>query len=231
MARKGKKKQNKNKKVKRNYNKKEFCEVFCQTCLICQKPDPILCYTSLYKHEPKPFINKVFNNLTEIHAIYQAMGKPMKTMSVEQFRNVVCGTGMCFNGDSLICMTCDMTKKCYLDFMGQMGGGDVIHHAKTSDLIEFKNSKSNKRYTSYNRKKKRGKKNRRVYASYPTFFSRDNADFQAEIRKILYGDNDNQQDKDKELSATDSRAADRDTKGGEPKVHRGSSEGSVDGES
>lgn len=224
MGKKGNKKRKNNKRPKKDYNKKEFCEVFCQTCLICRAPQPDFCYVSLYKHEAKPFINKVFNNLVEIHTIYQSMGSSTRAMSVEQFQNVVCRTGICFNGDGNASASCDRRDECYKEFMRQQGipNPSIICEADKTDLIEFKNNRTNKRYISYNRKKdkkERKRKNKRyVCASYPTFFARDNADFQAEIRKILYGDNDNQQNKDKELPASDSGAADRDTKGGEPKV-------------
>jgi len=221
MARKGnKKKKKKNKKIKKNYNQKEFCEVFCQTCLICQTDvKPGFCYNGLYRHEPKSFINKVFNNLIDIHAIYQSMGSSMKAMSVEQFQNVVCRTGVCFNGDGYASAGCDQRNTCYKDFMKQQGipNPGLIIESNVADLIEFKNNKTRKGYISYNKKKKRKKGNRRyVCTPYATFFSRDNADFQSEIRRILYGDNDKQQDTDKELPGDPAGAADRHTEGGKP---------------
>jgi len=224
-----KKKQKKNRKIRKNYNKKEFVEVFCQTCLVCQKPKPEFCYSNLYKHDPKPFINKVFNNLIDIHAAYQAMGRSMKSMSVEQFQNVVCRTGICFDGDVFASAACDLVNDCYRDFVGQMGVSftGIIHEYNAALLIEFKNNKGgNKRAISYGKRKKKGKKNGRyVCTPYATFFSKDNADFQEAIRRILYGDNDKQQDTDKELSANDPGATDRCAEGGKPKVHGGSSKG------
>jgi hypothetical protein len=225
MARKGnKKKQKKNKKVKKNYSQKEFCEVFCQTCLICQdvkSAKPAFCYNGLYRHEPKPFINKVFNNLIDIHAIYQTAGSSMKAMSVEQFQNVVCRTGICFDDDGYASADCDQRDTCYKDFMKQQGipNPRLIMESDVADLIDFKNNKTTKLYTAYSKKKKgrKGKK-RYVCTPYATFFSRDNTDFQVEIRRILYGDNDLEQDKDQELSASDTGAADRHTEGREPKV-------------
>jgi hypothetical protein len=233
MGKRGKhQKQKKNRKVRKNYNKKEFSEVFCQTCLICKNSNADFCYANLYKHEPNPFIKKVFNNLIDIHATYQAMGKSLRSMSIEQFQNVVCRTGICFDGDVFAAAQCDNVTPCYKDFMSQMGVGNaaVIHEWKATDLIEFKNNKTNKSFISYRKKKKKRNK-RYVCTPYATFFSKNDDDFQAAIRRILYGDNDIEQDKDKELSASDSGAADRDTKGGESKAHRSSSEGSMDGES
>jgi len=220
MGKRGKKQKQKkkNKKIKKNYNKKEFSEVFCQTCLICQNHSPDFCYTSLYKYDPKPFINKVFNNLIDIHAAYQAMGRSPRSMSIEQFQNVICRTGVCYEGDVFASASCDMTDWCYKEFMKQIGieNADIIHEANAAHLIDFKNNKTNKRAISLSayRKKKKKRNNRYVCTPYATFFSKDNADFQAAIRRILYGDNDSEQDKDKELSASDPGAADRHTEGG-----------------
>lgn len=216
MGKRGKKKkQKKNRKVRKNYNKKEFSEVFCQTCLICQDHKPDFCYKSLYKYEPKPFINSVFNNLIEIHVIYQSMGSSMKAMSIEQFQNVVCRTGICYDGDVFASAACEMTGDCYKEFMAQLGipNAAIVHEMDATDLIEFKNNKSSKRYISYNKKKKKRNK-RYVCTPYATFFSNDNTDFQAEIRRILYGDNDKQQDTDQELPADTTGTADRHTEGG-----------------
>lgn len=213
MGKRGKKKrQKKNKKMRRNYNKKEFSEVFCQTCLICQNHSPDFCYTSLYRYDPKPFIKGVFNNLVDIHAAYQAMGRSPRSMSIEQFENVICRTGVCYEGDVFASAACDMTHDCYREFMAQLGiaNAGIIHEIDATNLIDFK---STKRVISY-RKKKKKRNNRYVCTPYATFFSKDNAEFQAAIRRILYGDNDSEQDKDKELSASDPRTADRHTEGG-----------------
>jgi hypothetical protein len=234
MGKRGRKNQQrkKSKRIKKNYNKKEFTEVFCQTCLVCSHPSPGFCYNSLYKHEPKRFINEVFNNLIDLHAAYQAMGRSMRSMSVEQFQNVFCRTGICFDGDVSASASCDNIKDCYQEFARQLGldGTAIIREADASNLISFKNNEINKRFISYNKKKKKTKgKMRYVCTPYASFFSRDNADFQAEIRKILYGDNDSQQDKDQELSTSDTGTADRHTEGTQPEVSGSSSEGSVDG--
>ena len=232
MAKKGKNKKNKKKgkRVKKNYNKKEFCEVFCPTCLICTHPQADFCYTEMYKHEPKPFINKVFHNLIDLQAAYDAMGKSMKSMSVEQFQNVICRTGICHNGDVYASASCDSSVECYRLFMRQLGIGNaaLIHELDAKDLIEFKNNQTKRTLISYVKKKKKKKKGRYVCASYPSFFSSDNEKFQTKVRKILYGDSDNQQDKDKELSSSDTGAADRHTEGGESEVHGSDSEGTLD---
>jgi hypothetical protein len=216
MARKGnknKKKQQKKKRSMKNYNKSEFQAVFCQTCLICPKKADF-CYNSLYQHEPKQFIAETFNNLVDIHATYQAFGRSIKTMSVEQFQNTVCRSGICFNGDGYASADCENLKECFKSFKRQMGVENpaIMHEKDTSNLIAFNNQQPKRRYVAPARNKKKNKKKvRYVPVSYPTFFSRDNADFQAEIRRILYGDHDSEQDSDKELSSGSAGAADRST--------------------
>jgi len=187
------KKRKKKRKIKKNYNKKEFREVLCQHCGICKNPDPIFCYVNLYKHEPKAFVNKIFSNLLELHAIYRKRGKSVRSMSVDQFKNVVCKTGVCFNGDSEAAAICDAVKSCYREFMKQLGvkNGALIYEANKANLITFKNNTlSHKRYISYNKRKNRRK--RRVFEAYPSFFTSDDAKFQEQIKKILYGNNDSQ---------------------------------------
>jgi hypothetical protein len=222
MARKGKKNNKKNKKTKKNYTQREFTEVFCQTCLICERPSPVLCYKYLYKHEPKHFVKNVFNNLIDIHEAYMAMARPVKSMSIEQFQSVVCRTGICFNGDGYASASCDRTEECYQEFQRQLGGdgnGGIIHEYG-DDIIQFKSkNKGKKSALSYTKKRKKKKKKARyVCESYPTFFCRDDEQFKATVRRILYGDNDNEQDSNQELSASNTGAADRHTEGGESKV-------------
>jgi len=218
MARKGKKKKEA-KRTKKNYNKTEFQSIFCQTCLICPKTCGF-CYDGLYRHEPDPFIRDVFNNLIDTHAAYQAMGRSMKSLTVEQFQNTVCRTGVCFDGDGYASATCDNIKICYQDIMRQIGVEfpKMLHETSLTDLIGFKNNKNNKRYISYGGKKnkKAKRKARYVCASYPTFFSRDDTEFQLEMRRILYGDNNLKQNTDKELSGDTAGTTDRYTKGGQP---------------
>lgn len=218
MGKRGNKKKQKKRRLKKNYNKQEFREIYCQTCLICKHPDPSFCYSSMYKHEPKPFTYKVFNNLIDVNMIYQSQGRSLRSMSVEQFQNVVCRTGICFNGDAYASAGCDSVKTCYKEFMNQMGVVDApFLHENAGALITFKNNKTKQTSMSYKKKQRKKKRKQKakarvVYVSYPTFFSSQNDQFQTAIRKILYGDSDNQQDKDQELSTNNSRAAGTETK-------------------
>ena len=217
----GKKKKGKRiKKIKKNYNKKEFYDVLCQNCQICPKPDPSFCYANLYKHEPKPFINKVFNNLREIRDAYRKQGKSMRSISIDQFKNIVCKTGICFNGDIEAGAICEADKQCYQAFRKQMGieNGGIVYEINKKNLITFKNNAPNKKYTAHNKRRKKRKKKRRVFAAYPSFFMSDNAEFQKDVKKILYGNHDSQQNQDKELSEPDPRASSGHSESGKSKV-------------
>jgi hypothetical protein len=219
MAKKGKnKKKQQKKRSNKNYNKSEFQTVFCQTCLICET-NCNFCYTDIYRVEPKRFINDVFNNLVDLHATYQAMGRSMKSLSIEQFQNMICKTGICYEGDPYASATCHNDTECYKAFMKQLGvtNPTILNEPSVDNLIEFKVKKYRKLYVASSRKgRKKKNKNRRVYTSYPTFFSSPNAEFQAEIQRIIYGDNNLEQDKDKELPTGTTGTADRHTEGGEP---------------
>jgi len=221
MARKGKKKKgNKSKKIKKDFNKKEFCEIFCPNCGVCSNEQPNFCYSFLYKSFPKAFVNKVYNNLVDLHVAYNAMGRSMKVLSVEQFQNAVCRTGICHSGDVYASALCDRAETCYQELIKQMGVHRIslIHESDVSNLISFKNTKTNKSPLSYRKKNKKDKKKRKqryVCAAYPTFFSSPNAKFQAIIRKIIYGDIDNQQDKDQAVPSCDSGTAGGQAKSGQ----------------
>lgn len=210
MARKGKNK--KKKRLNRNYTKKEFTSVFCSTCLICNKPNPKFCYSFLYKAIPKFFIKKVFNNLVDVCLVYHNSGRAMRTMSIEQFQNVVCKTGICYGGDAVTGSICKSLKDCYIKFMLQIGmfSSATTHEEDISNLVDFKNYKyrksHKKHHKSYNKKKNN---TRYVCKSYATFFSSNNKIFQENVRKILYGDNNIQQNKDKELPDGNSGTANR----------------------
>jgi hypothetical protein len=233
MARKGnKKRRQEKKKSQKNYTKREFCEVFCQTCLICKNPTAEVCYSALYKYEPRRFINQVFRNLVDIAAVFEAMGRSLKSMSIEQFAHVICRTGICHNGDGMEGGKCIALDDCYKAFMAQMGvEKSSIVHEEEKNVISFKNTEGKNVSSRKEKKKKNKEKSRYVCTAYPTFFSSNNEKFQAAIRKILYGDHNQQQDTDKELPGGDTGAASRHAEGGKPEVHGGDSEEPVGGES
>jgi hypothetical protein len=210
MARKGKKKKKNNQRAKTKYNKTEFIDVFCQTCMICDMDDPKLCYGMLYKKNPKTFINKVFNNLIDINVIYQSMNQWIGTMSIEQFENTICRTGICFNGDQYASAMCKLQSDCYKAFKNQMGmeSPALLHEADASNLIYFDNKTKRANAKSFKKKKKKKKKIRYVPTAYPTFFFRKDPEFEKFVRRIMYGDNDQQQDTNKELSAGNTGTSD-----------------------
>ena len=220
MARKGKKKRN---KKTRPYNKKQFTEIFCVSCGLCDpKNDPSFCYIELYKHEPKEFVNAVWRNLQDVASYMRSLGRPYSSMSMEQFQNIFCITGICWNRDADEGLKCDNLKSCYEMFREQMGAapGLLIHENRNIVRIPVVKGVSGKGgkvvsiYTS--RRKRKGK--RYIANAYPTFFSSKNPEFQEAVKKILYGNNNLEQDKDKESTGEDKDGSSGSAKAGQSEV-------------
>ena len=193
MARKGKNKKKKSAKP-RQYNKKTFVEIFCKSCHLCNsKKNPSFCYVELYRHAPKEFVNSVWKNLSDVGRVYKTKSRPATSMSIEQFQNIFCVTGICDNGNMTSCMACDKLNLCYDMFRMQLGalplnGAKITENSGTVIPPAVKGKQ--KRYTAYQRKKRR----RVVYTAYPTFFSSQDETFKDWIRKTLDGDSNNEQD-------------------------------------
>lgn len=199
MARKGKKKRKKNKS--RPYNKKQFTEIFCITCGLCDKQkDPSFCYIELYKHEPKEFVNGVWKNLQDVAGYLRSLGRPYSSISVEQFQNIFCAPGLCWNGSATEGMACDNKESCYEMFRSQMGAAKmIIHdspHTVRPPVVKGTEGKATK--SIYTSRRKDRKKSRYVCSAYPTFFLSKDPEFREVVKKILHGDNHIEQDKDKE---------------------------------
>lgn len=202
MARKGKNK-NKKKASRRRYNQKQFTEVFCTSCNICHKnANPAFCYVELYRHEPKVFVSRVYNNLVDVRHYYESSGKIISGIGLEQFANMFCITGICHNGNSDKGLKCPAREDCYRLFRSQLGAsGHILIHDNPSEVREAVSTGSRaKDYVIYNKKKNRRKKRsgRLVVQAYPTFFSSQNEKFQEAIKAILNGDNNIEQDKGEE---------------------------------
>jgi hypothetical protein len=76
--------------------------------------------------------------------------------------------------------------------------------------METKQEKKNKKvidFISAKQAKKQKKKGTYVCAPYASFFSSKNEAFEKEIKRILYGDNHIEQDKDKKVPGTDTAEA------------------------
>jgi hypothetical protein len=199
MARKGKRKKNQSK----SYTKKEFKEVFCSACGMCQDADPAFCYEYLYKGEARRFVNGVFRNLTDLVAFMNSRCRALSSMSVEQFSSAVCQTGICYQGNVDAAATCSTIDKCYQDFRKQMGcKNSVVVHENQDQILDFGPKKKRQK-----RHKKGKKKGKLVFQAYPSFFVSGDEEFRATVRRILYGDNDQQQDSNKGLSSGASGAS------------------------
>lgn len=216
MARKGK---NKNAKTTRKYNQKQFREVFCSSCAMCRKnANPAFCYAELYRHEPKQFVNHVAVNLMAVRQSYDAGGRLISSISLEQFANMFCITGICHNGSSVKGLECPSKEDCYRLFRSQLGvSGGAIIHDNPADVVAATNTGSgllayDNRVAKINARRKRRLKKMRsrlVVQAYPTFFSSQNEKFQETIKAILNGDNDIEQDKGEESAGLHEGKADR----------------------
>jgi hypothetical protein len=213
MARKGKNK--KNRKVKRRrYNQKEFREVFCISCGMCHKNvNPVFCYVELYRLEPRRFVNFAYKNIVDVRRHFESTGKLLGSMSVEQFANIFCITGICHKGDFNKGLACPTREDCYKLFRSQMGVGSHMIIHDDLDSVKKPVNVGGVRLIN-NRKKQRRKKRQHRYVAqaYPTFFSSQNEKFQKAIRTIIDGDNNIKQDKDKESAGLHEGAAGGDSK-------------------
>lgn len=193
----------------RPYNKKQFVEIFCESCGLCdKKKDPSFCYVELYRHSPKEFVDAVWRNLSDVDKVYKSSGRSPTTMSVEQFQNIFCVTGLCDNGNMDICMLCDRLDDCYELFRAQLGalplkGVKITQDTGTIIAPAVTGKTKTKRYTAYQKKKRR---KRVVYTSYPTFYSRQDTEFQEFIKRTLYGNNNNEQNPGEEPAGEDTTA-------------------------
>jgi hypothetical protein len=190
----------------KKYNKKQFGEILCVACGLCNDIYPLFCYDRIYKKSPKAFLKEVLGKLIALRELCNKTGFGATSIIVDQFEHVFCKTkGLCKNRSGKGAKPCPYLGECYKAFMEQIGVNEI--------LIQ-RNSNSNKGslilpsqaglpplfVPVVTRKRKKKKKGRHVYEPYPTFFSSDSEEFSKEIERILYGNIDRQQDKDKELS-------------------------------
>jgi hypothetical protein len=175
----GKKKKKKNRKGEYKYTKKQFVDIYCTNCGLCElnPPDPIFCYEELYKSNPNKFLEHCFINLIELSRKLKEAGFSGKDVTIKHFFNIFC---------LLFCRkeTCELIPECYTVFKKQINSRAV--------------SKANKRRK--NKKKRKSKKNNQyICQPYPTIFTNDSKEWQNKIENILSnGNNNREQDKVKE---------------------------------
>lgn len=208
----GKKKKD---KKTRKYSQKQFVEIFCPSCSACPHEDykkgafrPVFCYKELYAHEQKEFLEGPYLRLKGMHTHVLSTGKTMRSLTIEQFRNVVCDTGICYEGHEQLGHSCGDIEICYRLFREQMGihaPGTVLHSA------DFSRKPAKTKYVSVKKGKKKKKakvKYRYVAEAYPTFFVReDNPAFKETIENILHGNNYIEQNNSEESAGSNSGSA------------------------
>lgn len=190
----GKKSRRKRKKYK--YTKTEFVDIICAQCGLCPKgTDPVFCYGDVYKDNPKKFIRVIFKNLMEVKRWLINVGHADPTFCPDEdieyiFRMGFCQSNYCKQKPPGNRNKCDYLAGCLTAFRKQIKNptGQVLQ----LDEYRGRNKKKNRKYKT----KKKKQKARYVPQPYPTFFC--NEGMQKEVRRIVDGNNPEQQDKGKE---------------------------------
>lgn len=192
MARKGK-----NKGKQKKYSKKQFIEIICSNCNICNNiGKPIFCYNSIYKLNPKRF-TVVLKNLLNIRSHFESLDIPVSDIGIDDFARTFCNTGICNNAYSAFC---PLLPDCHEIFAAQVEN-------------ENKHTSLKHKVTKFKQKHKGKRKVRYVCQAYPTFFSSNNEKFKATVERILYGDNIIKQDNDKKPTGATKELSHRETEG------------------
>ena len=176
-------------KPNKSYTEKQFVEIICASCKLCLSGNPSFCYSELYKRNQEIFISKVYPNLFSLNNLFAINNRSRTTLTKDTFQRYICETCTCF--DTLEkCRDCELAHDCYKLFLEQ--------------ILETKQEKKNKKVIDFISAKqtKKQKKGVVVVAPYASFFSSKNEAFEKEIKRILYGDNHIEQDKDKEVPGT-----------------------------
>ena len=172
------KKKNKNKKNKFRYTKKQFIDIYCLNCDLCQvRPaEPIFCYEELYKTNPERFLECCFVGLIKEARELRESNSSSNDITLGKFRKLFCKS-FCKQE------SCGIIVDCFNLFKDQVSG-----YGKKS------NTKANIRK---NKKEKQRKKY--VCQPYPTMFTSDSEEWKTRIENILSnGNNNREQNKAKE---------------------------------
>ncbi len=118
MGKKGKKKKNRRKL----YNKKEFVNIFCNDCGICEG-SPIFCYDDIYRSHPQLFL-KISKNLQEVKDWNELRRMEGTSMLFDpgQFRFAFCKALETISGCGLVVINCEHFGICYGLFKSQVFG-------------------------------------------------------------------------------------------------------------
>lgn len=165
---------NKKKAKKRNkykYTKREFTDICCSQCNICDSTFmPELCYSELYTRYPKKFIKLVFKRLLRVSEVLHNSNNYSGKDKIEFIvKKVFCGADLCgnnHNNDG----KCPHFSECTAVFGRQMGEGE----GTTASSSVYKKERKKERY---------------VAQPYPTFFTNGRQEFLDEIDGILSKEN------------------------------------------
>ena len=172
----------KNKKKKRKkkfYSKKEFTNIFCSRCGLCDG-DPTFCYNRIYKVAPHLFITEIHKAILEVKEWNQIGGVDWG-MAPGHFRYAVCSklSGHC-QGDVKQAFACEHFETCFKEFEDQLKGLGGVRLSK--------------RRLKKNKKKKA--KQKFIVKAYPTAFMSNDENWKKAIERILSdGDNNREQNK------------------------------------
>jgi len=189
----------KKKKKKKLYNKKQFKNIFCNKCRLCNGK-PTFCYTDVYRNYPKLFTKDIFERLLEVKDWNK--DKKRNTLGPEEFRYAFCMVLMLscnpysnFDDIEARMTLCHRLRSCYDKFVDQQIG------------------KKGKRLIKINRKKKRSqrrKNSRYVCEPYPTIIMSDNPEWKEFIKGLFdNGNNVDEQDTDKGTACKHQGASDQ----------------------
>ena len=165
----------KKKRKKKLYNKKQFKNIFCNKCKLCDGK-PTFCYSEIYRKHPTIFTKKIFDRLIEIKDWNK--NKKRNILGPEEFRYAFCMslTTSCeplSNFDEIQAHTsvCSKLQSCYNKFNEQQSGKGTRRN-----IIRI------------NKRKKRAKykgKNRYVCEPYPTIIMSDNPEWKEFIKGLF----------------------------------------------
>lgn len=154
------KRKGRKKKRSKMFNKTQFIAIICSQCSLCgHKPNPLFCYTKIYKKEPKIFMDEIYSKLLGYSEWLnsQPFTNIHRSFIVEDFKRMFCRSEMC--GDRVICQD---ILTCYGGFKAQFKDAD-----------------------ERNKKKEKATKKPVVMKAYPTFFSSDDEQWRNLIKEIL----------------------------------------------
>ena len=191
------KKKNKNRK---KLNRKQFLNIVCKNCGLCDgMAEAAFCFDFLYKKSPLKFGSVIAPKLMRLSGVWPAD----RQESTQTFERIFCDSDTCGFRKNENIPHCQMLSVCLNAFRDQK---DFSIAGKNLSLKAFK-----KALNKSSRIMKNGAKAKKKFIArpYPTFFfNGKDPEWFAEIRSVLNGDNDCEQNKGEKNAGAD-EAADR----------------------